>query len=276
MGIIGDLAKGIGNNPIIGAALVVGIPLFLFRKQIGEFFNPVGAAVEDFGQGLTDAIDSTGQFFNDVGQQAGEAIGGAGESVGSVVGNAQSGIVGDIDAVNAGFGDFFKGIGDFFGSLGGLIPQAQPEVQGPIQNIPDERPTNLAGFIPPVNPYQNQADNPINNQIVQSEIEDQQFLGGGPSFIGGVVRETPIQFLSLNQIIERFGVTASQAANIRATAQNNFGDFDFGTNTGSGIGSVIENIPELQNVGSVSDPRFEGMTAQEIALRLTGGNINNF
>jgi len=50
-----------------------------------------------------------------------------------------------------------------------------------------------------------------------------------------------------------------------------FEQFDFGSNLGSNLG-----IPELQNVGAVSDQQFQGLTAQEIALRLTGGSISNF
>jgi len=96
--------------------------------------------------------------------------------------------------------------------------------------------------------------------------------GGGPSFLSGVVRETPIEFLSLGQIIDRFNVSASQAANIRAIAQDDFGGFDFGTNTGAGLGSVSP----IQNIGAVSDASFEGLSAEQIALRLTGGNISNF
>jgi len=115
-------------------------------------------------------------------------------------------------------------------------------------------------------------------QNVQTDIEGNQFGGGGISFIGGSVTETPIRFLSLGQIIDRFNVTASQAADIRARAGGGsaediaqFEQFDFGSNLGSNLG-----IPELQNVGSVSDQQFQGLTAQEIALRLTGGNISNF
>jgi len=103
------------------------------------------------------------------------------------------------------------------------------------------------------------------------------FVGGGPSFIGGSIFETPIANLSLSQIIDKFMVTASQAANILAIAKDDFGDFDFGTNTGLGIGSVVGSLPGLSGLGgNVSDPQFQGLTAQEIANILTGGNISNF
>jgi len=103
------------------------------------------------------------------------------------------------------------------------------------------------------------------------------FEGGGPSFIGGSIFETPIANLSLSQIIDKFMVTASQAANIKAIAANDFGDFDFGTNTGGGIGSIIQTIPGLSGLGgNVSDSQFEGLSLTEIANKLTGGNIQNF
>jgi len=104
------------------------------------------------------------------------------------------------------------------------------------------------------------------------------FFGGGPSFIGGSIFETPIQNLSLSQIIDKFNVTASQAANIKAIAGDLFpSDFDFGTNTGGGIGSILQTIQELAGIGgNVSNPNFEGFTLEEIANKLTGGNISNF
>ena len=106
------------------------------------------------------------------------------------------------------------------------------------------------------------------------------FMGGGLNFIGGDVREIPINRRSLNDIVEQFGVTASQASDIRARAGNDFGGFDFGSNTGSGIGSAILEDTRLQTLlpsdGAVSNPEFEGLSAQEIAQRLTGGNISNF
>jgi len=101
------------------------------------------------------------------------------------------------------------------------------------------------------------------------------FVGGGPSFEGATIFETSP---TLSSIIDEFGVTASQAANILAGINQDFGDFDFGTNTGSGIGSVI-GLPQIQELipsPNVSDAQFAGLSAEEIALQLTGGNISNF
>jgi len=63
------------------------------------------------------------------------------------------------------------------------------------------------------------------------------FVTPGSNVPGGSISETPITCNStLGFIIDKLGVTASQAADIRAQACNDFGDFDFGTNTGSGFG----------------------------------------
>jgi len=115
-------------------------------------------------------------------------------------------------------------------------------------------------------------------QFVQNKLPA-GFVGGGPSFIGGSIFETPIANLSLSQIIDKFNVTASQAANIKAIAgggteaeQAQFNEFEFGTNLGLGIGSVL---PEGLG-GNVSNPVFQGLSLTEIANKLTGGNISNF
>jgi len=108
--------------------------------------------------------------------------------------------------------------------------------------------------------------------------DDQQFQGGGLSFIGGSVTEIPLERLTIGQIIDRFAeqgldISASKAVDLKARAIDDFGGFDFGTNTGSG-GSNSGFI--INNAENVSDSQFEGLTPTEIALRLTGGNISNF
>jgi len=115
-----------------------------------------------------------------------------------------------------------------------------------------------------------------------SSTKPTQFIGAfseSGGFVGGGIFPTPIQNLSLSQIIDQFGVTASQAANIKAIAGDDFpSDFDFGTNTGSGIGSVTGLLSSFIGGGgiNVSDPNFQGLSATEIAAILTGGNISNF
>jgi len=64
------------------------------------------------------------------------------------------------------------------------------------------------------------------------------FVGGGPSFEGGTIFETTDESCQdLSCVIDRNpGFTASQAADRLAEIQGTLGDFDFGTNTGSGFG----------------------------------------
>lgn len=112
---------------------------------------------------------------------------------------------------------------------------------------------------------------------VQTELDTgQQFAGFGPSFEGGVVRETPLEFLSLNQISEMLGISASRAASLRAEAIGFDGGFipeGFFEQEQQGLPEGID-APDFG--GFTGDPMFEGLTPEEIALRLTGGAISNF
>jgi len=110
---------------------------------------------------------------------------------------------------------------------------------------------------------------------VQSFLIDQptqKFEGGGISFQGGSIFETPIQNLSLSQIIDKFMVTASQAANLKAIAQGFTPEEEAFLQGSQDIGGFFTGF----NPPAVSNTIFEGLTPEEIALRLTGGNISNF
>lgn len=245
-------------------ALLFGI--FLVVRGAGQALqglNPL-AGVGQIGEGISEGLGNFGEQISNAiggaGETVTETVGGAGESVGEFGENLGNQISGDVGGVF----DFFGGIGDFFGNFFGSLGQPSQPMQTAVEPS-----------------LQEQLASQLENFNVQSSLgTGQQFQGGGISFIGGEVNPTPIANLSLSQIIDQFGVTASQAANIQSIAQNNFGDFDFGTNTGSGIGSVIpqSNLNELlpQPTGNVSDPAFQGLSLQQIANQLTGGNINNF
>ena len=117
------------------------------------------------------------------------------------------------DALGAGLGGAFAGIGSFFGNL--VNQQSEP-----VQNLtptPEERSIGNQSILQSLG--------------VSSEI-NQSFEGGGPSFQGGIVRETPLN--SLSDVIDRFGVGATEANDILARIRNDFDDFNFGTNTGCG------------------------------------------
>jgi len=140
----------------------------------------------------------------------------------------------------------------------GVIPSGFEVVGGQLQRIME--------ILSPIIPSELA---PIQSFLIGQPI--QQFQGGGVSFFGGSIFETPLENLSLSQIIDKFNVTASQAASLRAEA----------------IGFTPEEETFLQGSGdifgftgfnppAISDPQFEGLTPQEIVLRLLGGNIQNF
>jgi len=106
---------------------------------------------------------------------------------------------------------------------------------------------------------------------VQSAIPDQQFQGGGLSFIGGSVSETPLQFQSLGQITERLGISASRAASLRAEAIGFTPTEQAFLTQGQEISPLGDFSSQPQTSGG-----FEGLTPEQIALRLTGGIISNF
>jgi len=182
----------------------------------------------------------------------------------------------NLDAAGGGVSDFFGGLQDDFNNfIAGLTPDQ------PLTEADQFDDSGLAGIDltpsgEPAVPFNDAAlfaqDFPeefIPNEIptpftpppeIISEFEDQQFTGGGVSFIGGSVTETPVCQLSLSQIIDKFGVSASQAANMKAIACDDFGDFDFGTNTGSGIFGTPTLIPSTQ-----------GLSAREISRLISQG-----
>lgn len=251
MGILDSLTK---NPGLLGLA-ALGIGLFVFRDKISGFFSDI------------------------TGGAAGAAQ--VAETGGILAGNLQSNLEG-IQGITTGITDFFTGFQlpqinfpalDFFAS-GQPFPDVQdpiaalsafarslvPTESGDITTTPAavgrastrDRILDVAQiFVPEIG-------------VVQSAIEGQQFAGGGPSFIGGTVFETPITGEStLGFIIDKLGVTASQAADIRAQA----GGFTPEENVFLGIGT---------NPPVTSDPTFTDLTPEEIALRLTGGVITRF
>jgi len=152
-------------------------------------------------------------------------------------------------------------------------PDGTVDGSPPLLNLPEEIKQSAEQILKANNLARRQSFEEPN---ITTEL-NQQFGGGGLSNIGGTVRETPLN--SLSDVIDRFGVGATEANDILSRIRDNFDGFDFGSNTGSGIGSVFENPEintEIPSMGEVSNSLFEGLSAQEIAQRLTGGNINNF
>jgi Flp pilus assembly pilin Flp len=262
---------------LVAVAVAAGVGGFKLRELFGNLTG------ENITQPITEAFSGVGESLGNVGSTVGSVFQGPVQQ--EVVSESFTNVPPEqrtpFDALGAGLGGLFSGIGNIFNTNPESV-RPDPRVNGeavsfgPALSQPESINDFVNRFVPSQEPTPVVAE-PIS---IQSEIEGQQFLGGsiGQGIVGGVVRETPIADLSLGQIIDRFNVSASEAANIQAIAEDNFGNFDFGTNTGSGIGSVTTRPDINPNIsgGNVSNPEFAGLTAAEIAERLTGGNINNF
>jgi len=252
---------GLGASLGIGSLVALGITLFIFRDKISGFFSDITGGVKGA-------------------QEVGETVGILNENLQGNLTGLQDIVSGkifenfkfpELPSFNFEFPSFefptFGGVDFGLDKIFDPIPTTDiTETPAAIGRASDRgRITDVVKtFIPEVGI--------LENLNVQTDVEGNQFSGGGVSFIGGTVRETPITGEStLGFIIDKLGVTASQAADIRARAADDFGDFDFGTNTGFGIGSVSP----IPNIGQTSGG-FEGLTPEQIALRLTGGVISNF
>jgi len=255
MGILDSLSK----NPSVIALAALGIGLFLFRDKISGFFSDIsgGAAgiksVTDLGfrasEGLNVQLDNLDNFF-----KGGEQF----------IQDSQTNIDSFFEGGQTFFDNIFKGITETVTDP--FIPR---ETSTDITETPaavgrasdrdrftqtrEEALREIQGLIPfPI----------VENRNIQTDVEG-NFTGGGVSFIGGTVRETPITGEStLGFIIDKLGVSASKAADIRAGLQ--------------GFTAEEESFLGIGNNPSVSSGGFSGLTPQEIAQRLTGGIINNF
>jgi len=279
----GSFLGGITNNlGVVGIALGLGA-LFIFRDKISDFFQKgfeslkfpdINIDLPAFPEIKFPEFPAFPDFSNIFQQDQSSSI--AGQTVDGITIPADN-IVNPDGTVSGSPPTFDLTEFERQAALDQLeINRLRSQLENELAAIPASEDISGAEFTKAINEAEFRArqQDPVQiviDQNVQTDIEGNQFSGGGISFQGGSVTETPIRFLSLGQIIDRFGVSASRAADIRAQALNDFGDFDFGTNTFNDMG-----IPELQNIGSVSDQQFQGLTAEQIALRLTGGDISNF
>jgi len=161
------------------------------------------------------------------------------------------------------------------------VAQEFPVISDPTKFLPPDRatveelfpdqPVNLTDFVNRFAGRERDLSIPAAPSIAESIIAP--FQGGGVSFEGGQIFETPIERLSLGQIIDQgLAGSASEAASLRAEAIG-FSDEETAFLE---QGQEISPLGDIASAPQVSDPMFEGLSAQEIALRLTGGNISNF
>lgn len=257
MGIIDSLTK----NPGLLALAALGIGLFIFRDKISGFFSDITGGAQGAAQ-----IAETGGILGE---------------------NLQSNLTGIQDILS---GDIFKGF---------EFPKLEfPTFELPTFEFPNinldlgkifapRDPTDITetpaaegraddrGRIfstPIIDPIRTMLEGPTRILVPQA---DELGFGGGPSFMGGVTTLGNNIIDSLSEVLSIFpGLTASQA---RDALEENPGL------TGSQFGLINPDVINISNAfeggdtGPVtSDPNFTGLTPQQIATLLTGGNISNF
>jgi len=257
----GSFLGGIFNNPGIVILGALAIALLFFQKDIRNAFGSLG---ESFGQ--IDITLPTIEFpeitfpeFPQFELPPPPDFSGLFDFLGNLFGNGNGGLLPPPPGTEPteGLGDVTTPPGCTVNALGQIecptpptfdVCQAfpelcatEPEVTPPgcirspagVLICPGDfegPPPINGGFIgpppPPDEPFQPPVDLPPG------------FEGGGPSFEGGTIFESSdagCQTLSC-VLNANPGFTASQAADRLAELQGTFGDFDFGTNTGSGFG----------------------------------------
>jgi len=296
----GGFLGGLFNNPgvVILGALALALVFFSgdIRKAFGSFGENIGKVelpainlpdinfpdikfpdfdfkFPEFDIQFPDFSNLFGDIkFPDLLGGAAEALGGAGEALGETLGGAG-------EATTDFFGNLQKSFNEFLSSFDG--EQDMIDTEPPLtQVIPSDTTLELGATASAIFTPRDELRDlsiPAAPSIAESIIAP--FQGGGVSFEGGQIFETPIENLSLSQIIDRFMVTASQASSIRREAQGfpsaetGFVPESFFTQADQGLPEGIE-APDFG--GFTGDPQFEGLTPEEISIRLTGGNISNF
>jgi len=257
MGILDTLSK----NPSFLALAALGVGLFIFRDKISGFFSDITGGA----QGTAQVAKTAGILAENF------------ESFLTLTPKADDPIFGE--------SGFFAGIGEFFSNF--KLPEFPsfelPSFPSFPEAIPEEGDPAFVGPVQPQEPFMLPPTLPITppqdfGVTVAPNLLDQiiaPFTGGGVSFEGGTIFETPIENLSLSQIIDQFMVTASQAADIKAQAIGFTPEEQAFLGQGD-IGAAPIGIDTPDFGGITGDPQFQGLTPEQIFLQLVGGNISNF
>jgi len=262
MGVIENLAK----NPAVLGIAAVGIVAFIFRDKISNFLSNITGGAETanlLGENLLGNLQGTQDLLNSItegftnfqfpefpnpfeGFNFGDFFAGFFNQNG---GGIQGGLPLPEDVPDTGL---FTPEQRAQCQCGTNIIQ---DIQGDIHErcIQCESEQLPSGFTGPPGPGQEQCfEIPLITGGTFNTCTGEQtpggpvggpelppgFTGGGPSFEGGSVSEVSDQnCTTLICVLDRNpGMTASQAADRLAEILGNTGDFDFGSNTGSGFG----------------------------------------
>lgn len=268
----GQFAGGFFNNAgvlaAIGIVSAIAIPLVIFRKDIT---NALAGAVSE--AAFESAGEAIGGAVSGAGEAVGEFFGGIGESVGEAVG---------------GVGDVFGGIGESVGqavdSIGDIIEGGLPEI-GDVDFTESgaaaargarggtgEEPSLIESVLPEIGEtFRTEED----EGIVTVSAIDEFGIGGGPSFEGGTTTFGDAEVDTLTEVLALFpDLTASQARDLlEENPDLTQSEFRLLNPDVINISSFDE---EPQDFLQASDPSLSGLTAEQIAFILTGGDISNF
>jgi len=283
----GGFLGGLFNNPGVVILGGLAIALVFFSGDIRKAFGSLGESIGSIGDiqlpsiSLPDITFPSIDFpditfpsfdidfpdFSNIFGGAGEALGAAGEATGDFF----AGLTDQFNEFIAGFTpkeplteeEQF----DFSSLEGGVSPTPTGETPDPFRDaarFAEDFPETFVPIAPTPEPI----------TVAPSLLDEviAPFTGGGVSFEGGTIFQTPIENLSLSQIIDQFDVTASQAANLRAIAQG----FTPEEEAFLSQGQEISPLGDIASEPAVSDPQFQGLTPEQIFAQLVGGNISNF
>jgi len=269
----GQFAGGFFNNPgvlaTIGIIGAIAIPLIIFRKDITNALanavsqevisgagDAVGGAISGAGQTIVNIFGGAGDAVGDAVGGIGDAVGGIGEAIGDAVGGIGEAIeeglppIGDEDFTDVGQ----AGARGRRGGGEDVPLGAEPIEQLPVFGLPR---TEEEGGI-----------------ITVSEV-DEFGIGGGLSFEGGVTTFGGGIVDTFSEVLALFPeLSASMAGDLLREnpdlTQSEFRLLDPDVLNISNIG-FEEGEQTLLNAGE-----FSGLSPEQIAFILTGGDISNF
>lgn len=269
----GSFLGGLANNPgIVIIAVVIG-GLFLFRDRISGAFASVGESFGNLGAiQFPDIQLPSINFpeitfptfeFPDVAGAVGGAVEGAGEAVGEAFGGAGESVT-----------DFFSGLQEQFNEFISDIPSIETPPVGDTDFTESGQAGARSDRGGETEPTLEDTFRTIEEAgIIQVSPIDEFGIGGGPSFEGGTTTFGGGIVDTLTEVLALFpSLTSSQARDVLEEnpdlTQSEFRLLDPDI---LNISNLLEENQTFLNAGE-----FTGLTAEEIADILTGGNISNF
>jgi len=283
----------ISKNPSVVALAALGIGLFIFRDKISGFFSDItggaagtAAAAETIGtlggnltSNLTltpldtDPLFGKEGFFTNFSQNFFGFLGDQQKNLGNFFEDSQNNADNIFEGGSKFLDDIVKTITDTIGGAGDIFTPKEESTDITDTPAATGRASNRDRFLEEF-PDLEVFPRTISDDLLVSVAPIDEFgIGGGPSFIGGSTTFGDNLVDTLSEVLNIFpSLTASQA---RDALEENQGL------TGSQFRLINEDVinisnPEENQIFFNSSGGFSGLTPEQIAKLLTGGNINNF